>query len=274
MVEKGLQFSRRKNVGGSNFYFIANRSNKKMEDWVTLQTKANSAALYNPMNGQSGVAQFRKNEKGFLEVYLQLNTDESYIVQTSNKILTGLAYPYIKKKTSSNEITGKWTLSFTAGGPRLPDAVSLDQLKPWTELDGDAFTTFSGTAFYSVHFKKPSGSSSRYLLNLGKVYESAQVFMNGKMIATLVGPDYETTIAAKDLKDDNLLEIGVSNSMANRIIDLDKRNVFWKRFNNTNFPARMGQNRGADGLFNASKWEPRKSGLAGPATLTAIETVY
>ena len=61
--------------------------------------------------------------------------------------------------------------------------------------------------------------------------------------------------------------------MANRIIDLDKRKVFWKKFNNTNFPSRFPQNRGADGLFDASKWEPKISGLKGPVTLTELENV-
>ena len=77
-------------------------------------------------------------------------------------------------------------------------------------------------------------------------------------------------VAAKDLSEDNSIEIKVANSMANRIIDLDKRKVFWKKFNNTNYPARLPQNRGADGIFDASKWEPRISGLTGPVTLTAI----
>jgi hypothetical protein len=149
----------------------------------------------------------------------------------------------------------------------------MTELKPWTQLEADAFKTFSGTASYSIHFQKPSGTATQYLLDLGKVFESAQVFINGIKMATLIGPEFAFIIAAKDLKADNLLEIKVSNSMANRIIDLDKRKVIWKKFNNTNFPARFGTNRGADGLFNASKWEPKISGLAGPVTLTAIEFV-
>ncbi|MES1225110.1 MAG: glycosyl hydrolase, partial [Bacteroidota bacterium] len=82
MVDKGLQFNRRKNADGSDFYFIANRSNKIMEDWITLETKADGVALYNPMTAQCGVPKFRKNNDGFIEVYLQLNPDESYIIQT------------------------------------------------------------------------------------------------------------------------------------------------------------------------------------------------
>jgi hypothetical protein len=222
------------------------------------------------MTGQSGVAQSRKNAVGFLEVFIPFSTDESYIVQTSNKTITGRSYPYIKQKGPATEITGEWDLKFLEGGPSLPVVLPMNELKPWTTLEADAFKTFSGTASYSTHFKKPAGIASQYLLDLGKVYESAQVFINGKKIATLIGPDYTCIVAARDLKDDNLLEIKVSNSMANRIIDLDKRKVVWKRFNNTNFPARMGQNRGGDGLFNASKWEPRISGMAGPVTISII----
>lgn len=271
MTDKGLQFNRRKNAVGADLYFIANRSNKKVEDWVSMQTKANGVALYNPMTTQSGLAEFRKNDAGFIEVYLQLDPDESCIIQTSGKAIAGTPYPYIKKRETAHEIKGAWTLKFTEGGPSLPATTILNQLTAWTDLKGDDFKIFSGTASYSIHFAKPVGNkSSQYVLDLGKVYESAQVLINGKTVATLIGPVFAVRIDDKDLKADNLLEIKVSNSMANRIIDLDKRKIVWKKFNNTNFPARLSQNRGADGLFDASKWEPLTSGLTGPVTITSV----
>ena len=271
MAAKGLQFNRRKNADGSSIYFIANSSGKKMDDWVTLSTKDGNAALYNPMNGKMGVAKTRKSPEGFLEVYLPLNTDESYIVQVKAKPITGAAYPYIKATGATMEIGGEWTLQFTEGGPVLPAAVKLDALKPWTALEDNSYKIFSGTAAYSTSFKKPAGNVKQYLLDLGKVYESAEVLINGKSIAKLIGPDYTVVIDAAMLKQANQLEIKVANSMANRIIDMDKRNVYWKKFNNTNFPARFPQNRGAAGIFDASNWEPKISGLAGPVTLTEIK---
>lgn len=271
MTDKDLQFARRKNADGSEFYFIANRSDKPLNDWVTLQTKANGVSLYNPMTVDSGVARFKKNDKRLIEVLLQLKPDESVIVQTSAKSITGNPYPYIKTKNTPLEINGKWTLKFTNGGPTLPETVTMEQLKPWTNLKDNSYQIFSGTASYSVHFKKPSGKSSQYLLNLGKVDESAQVFINGKKIATLIGPTFSCRLNRDDLKNDNLLEIKVSNSMANRIIDLDKRHVHWKKFNNINFAAKLPQDRDANGLFDASKWQPIVSGLEGPVTLTELE---
>ena len=81
---------------------------------------------------------------------------------------------------------------------------------------------------------------------------------------------YCARIPADRLKRDNTLEVSVANLMANRIADLDRHGVVWKKFYNVNFAARRTENRGADGLFDASQWEPLPSGLVGPVTLTPV----
>jgi len=63
----------------------------------------------------------------------------------------------------------------------------------------------------------------------------------------------------------------VSNLMANRIGDMDRRRVQWKRFYNANVAAREPANRGPGNLFSAANWKPRESGLIGPVTLTPLE---
>ena len=75
------------------------------------------------------------------------------------------------------------------------------------------------------------------------------------------------------MQKENILEIEVSNLMANRIADMDRRGVNWKKFYNVNFPPRRRENRGPDGLFNASRWLPRESGLIGPVKLVPVEFV-
>ena len=102
------------------------------------------------------------------------------------------------------------------------------------------------------------------------VPNTGMIILNKKKLATLIGPSYSVVIPAALMQANNQLEILVTNGMANRIIDLEKRGVQWKKFYNTNFPARLATNRGSDGLFTAAKWEPRASGLLGPVTLTAI----
>jgi len=79
---------------------------------------------------------------------------------------------------------------------------------------------------------------------------------------------YQVFIPKNQLKATNTLTVSVSNAMANRIADMDKNHVEWKKFYNVNVSARLPQNRGADGVFTAEKWAPRESGLLGPVTLT------
>jgi hypothetical protein len=75
------------------------------------------------------------------------------------------------------------------------------------------------------------------------------------------------------VRENNVLEVTVSNLMANRITALDKQGVFWKKLYNVNFPARRRENRGPDNLFTAAHWEPMTSGLLGPVTLTAVDGI-
>lgn len=133
---------------------------------------------------------------------------------------------------------------------------------------------FSGTAKYTIKFEIPAGGGhDGWLLDLGRVCESAVVTLNGKELDTLISSPFRILILKDKLSDKNVLEVKVSNLMGNRIADMDRRGVNYKKFYNVNFPARRPENRGPDGLFNASKWPPRDSGLIGPVTLMPVAVI-
>ena len=155
----------------------------------------------------------------------------------------------------------------------LSNSKKVNQLKSWTDLPIDNVKEFSGTAQYSINFNKPAGSADVWLLDLGDVKESATIILNGEKIATLIGPSYSVTIPASLIKAENDLKIIVTNGMANRIIDLDKRAVVWKKFYNVNMPARLAVNRGTDGLFTTIKWQPMASGLIGPISIRPLKFI-
>src|SRR5205085_6739560 len=155
-----------------------------------------------------------------------------------------------------------WDLQFTNGGPVLPTPIHLDSAASWTSLSQPDFEKFSGTGVYTTSFTLP-GNSDAWLLTLGDVYESATVFLNGDSIATLIAPPFNVVIADSHVRPTNKLEVRISNLMANRISDLDKRAIYWKKFYNVNFPSRKPENR-LHGLFNSSLWKPLRSGLNGP----------
>jgi hypothetical protein len=269
MYAFGLQCIRR-NVDGGNYYFISNSSGKVISQWIPLGRKAASAIAFDPMQQQSGIARTRI-VKGVTEVYVVLQPGESFVLQTSNTILKGKPYSYYNIAGKASEIKGNWTLRFVMGGPDLPKTTTTNKLGSWTEIADPLGKIFSGTAQYSIHFAKPAAPAPAYMLDLGKVAWSAEVVLNGKPIATVLGPVYRVTIPASQLKADNLLEVNVSNGITNRIIDLEKGNVPWKKFYNVNFPARLPENRGANGIFTAANWQPETSGLLGPVTITPLK---
>jgi hypothetical protein len=337
LVDDSLDFVRRKYQDG-NVYFIVNHNNRRWEGFVPLSVGFRSAAIFDPMTGRDGLAAHRVVVSGgageadgkvggiaaegaaggadsLRKVYLELDPGASCLVQTSGRALRAQAFVYYHPAGEAKVLKGSWKVEFIDGGPRLPAAIRVDQLKSWTAFDEKDVKDFSGTAKYTIAFARPmvagsvpgstaagdglaktaaggvpektvadgghaktvagsvSGKAVAWLLDLGKVDQTAQVFLNGSKLATLIGPDYKVVIPAAGMRSVNVLEIRVSNRMVNRIEEMDRQGIVWKKFYNTNFPAHERANRGANGLFDTSKWAPLDAGLSGPVTLTPLEVL-
>ncbi|WP_394990562.1 glycosyl hydrolase [Emticicia sp.] len=267
MIDNGLQFVRKSHAKG-NYYFINNKTSKAYEGWVKLEAIAKSAALYNPMTEALGMAKFNAKTN---EIYLQLAAGESCIVETYKTPVKGVNYAYWKAKSEPQELTGTWKITFLEGGPTLPKTVETQTLGSWTKLDDEACKNFSGTASYSLVFAMTNKLAAGYWLDLGKVAESASVVLNGKSLGTLLGPSYKVFVPSSLLKVKNILVVNVSNSMANRVIAIEKQGVVWQKFYNINVSARLRPNLGKEGYFTTINWQPRESGLLEKVTLTPVE---
>lgn len=269
MLDKGLKFVRKTYAKG-NYYFVTNDSGKDFEGWVNLQTLFQSASLYNPMIGTLGMAKYNAKTQ---EVYLQMMAGESLIIQTNNALENGTIYPYFKAKGKAIELTGNWKITFMEGGEILPKSVETNSLGTWTKIAGNDYQNFSGTAVYTHQFKNINTSKTGYWLDLGKVGESAKVSVNGIVLGTLLGPTYRVFVSTKLLKSQNTLTIEVVNSMANRVIALEKKGVIWQKFYNINVSARLKENLGKDGYFTTKNWQPRPSGLLEKVMIVAVEVL-
>ena len=269
MTDHGLAFARRQNLNGT-VYFVTSHSDKPFDGWVSLQASGGSAAIFNPMDDRLGLAKTRVSAGGSLEVYLRINPDESLIIQTYETIQKGKPYQYYDPVSAPSPVKGTWKVEFIEGGPSLPRSVENEGPLAWTSLEGDEYQNFSGTARYTVNFKKPSLKGDAWLLDLGKVYHSANITLNCNKVAVLPGPGFSVVISKKLLKANNSLLIEVSNLMANRIAWMDRNGVRWKKFYNINMAARLRENN-KNGVFDASEWKPVDSGLPGPVTITPLK---
>ncbi len=269
MVDQGLQFARRVDARG-RFYFVTNTGERAVDGWVPFESTAPSIQIFDPMDGRRGNALVR-SAAGGREVYLQLPPGGSLVVAAAGARARERFESY-QAAGEAMPIAGPWTLSFIKGGPTLPAGRSIDRLTSWTAFGEDA-ANFSGTASYTATFARPPAAAAAWQIDLGQVRESARVRLNGRDVAAIIGPPYRIVIDDASVSATNILEVRVSNLSANRIRDLDRRGVAWKKFYNVNFPARLPQNRGPDGLFTAAGWDPLESGLLGPVTLTPLSVI-
>jgi len=271
LVDRGLAYTRRNDEEGK-YYFISNWSGAAVEGWIPLQTATEDIALFDPMSGKKGLARWRTSGNGGSEVYLQLPHGSSVILKTCSLKMEGAPWNYWEPAGEAMVLEGTWRLQALEGGPELPEPANTPALGSWTELEGEAYRNFSGNVRYSLTFPKPEQEGPAWLLDLGEVRESASVRLNGRELGTLIGPVFQLFIPRDILLEKNILEVEVANLMANRIAYLDRKNIFWKKFYNINFSPRLRENRGRHGLFDASGWTPRPSGLIGPATIRPVKS--
>ena len=269
MVEAGIHCIRRKNGEDRIVYFVKNMNTKSFEGWLPIRRAADGVVLYDPMTAQSGSARINASPSG-TSVFVQLEQGQSLILETFPHSVERNEFPYAEISGESIPLSEKWKVRFDTGGPEVPDAFDTDTLSYWTDLEPGSYRDFSGTATYETSFNRPDDEAERWLMKFGSIKETAEVLLNGKSIGTLIGPIYNVEFDASLLQEENVLQVKVSNLMANRIAWMDRNSIFWKKFYNVNFPSRLREN-SKDNLFNASHWEPRPSGMAGHVELYPLK---
>lgn len=270
LVEAGLHYIRKRDPEGDYIYFINNPKDIATAGWVPLSAGVNDVIVYDPMRGTIRRGKSHVYGQGRQSVYLELLPGQSVFVQLHNGPVAAEILPHYRPANYTIPVQGPWKVEFTKGGPELQQPITLNTLGSWTDLGIPALQTFSGTAKYATSFPRPEKESIAWSLDLGPVKESAVVALNGQVLDTLLGPEYRITFDAKLLREQNELTVTVSNLMTNRVIDLDRRGVFWKKFYNVNIAARKAENR-VEGVFSAVGWTPRPSGMLGSVNLVALE---
>ena len=143
----------------------------------------------------------------------------------------------------------------------IPAATELKSLVSWTDLPDQAARNYSGSASYTTTFELKGPLAGEYLLNLGKVCESAHVWVNGQDAGILWSIPFTARIRKFLKPGTNTIEIEVANLMANRIRQMDQAKVQWRNYHEINFVNIDYK------PFDAAGWKPMISGLLGPVKL-------
>lgn len=262
-----LSFIRRTNPDGYH-YFISALKPEDTDRWIPLTVPAQSAMIYNPMNGESGKARLRTKD-GQTEVYLQLASGESAIIKTFNTDIQAKEWSYWTKTNDQFELT-EWSFSFLETAPQTTnEPLSLTSLISWTEFKQPNASTLMGTGLYTHKLKvdKPIPDDAEWVLDLGDVRESARVRINNQEVTTLWAVPFRCPIARYLKPGENILEVEVTNLPANRIAEMDRQQIPWRKFKDINI---VGLNYQKTGYAH---WQPMPSGLLGPVKVYKATTL-
>ena len=251
----GLKTIRRTNANGHH-YFIANLSPNDVDARIPLAVACKGATWFNPLNGDIRPADF--NADG---VVIRLRSGESMILQTYDEAAPSnenLPLKDAQKNVVWNDIIlqGPWTLSFIEESPKVEQKYVLDKLRTWESLDEQTRITM-GTGVYTTKFKlsKKEDPKGAWKIDLGDVRESARVYINGQFVGCAWSAPFILDTKQTLKVGSNEIRIEVTNLPANRIAELDRQGVKWRKMEEINVVDINYKN------TTYGQWEPMPSGL-------------
>jgi len=257
----GLKAIRRKNATGYH-YFIANLTSGDITDRLPLAVPFKDALWYNPLNGVISKVDF--NSDG---IAISLRSGESMILQTYDQPVstTGNIMPAATAAATDASIPldGSWNLSFVDEAPAVGKTYELPKLQTWETLDERTRVTM-GTGVYTTKLKLSKKQAlQHYVIDLGDVRESARVYINGQFIGCAWSVPFELDCQNTLKAGVNEIRIEVTNLPANRIADLDRKGVKWRKMEEINV---------VDINYKKTlydQWDLMPSGLNAPVKLIA-----
>lgn len=255
----GLRAIRRSNATGHH-YFIANLSAQDVDSRFPLTVSYRDAYWFNPLNGEIYKADC--NAEG---IRVNLRSGESMILQTYRDVQ---ANNYGLRKVADGQekvLDGKWQLSFIESTPAIEDHFALDSLTTWEKLSDKNLQVLMGTGVYTTTVQMTAKEAAKsWAINLGDVRESARVYVNDEYVGCAWSVPFVLDCKQTFRAGNNTIRIEVTNLPANRIADLDRQGVNWRKFKDTNIVSLDYKKK------PYTDWNPVPSGLNSPVKLVEM----
>ncbi len=252
-----LRYIRRRNPSGWH-YFIANLTPNDVDSCISLAVPCSKATWYNPMTDKYSVANI---ENGKLRVSLLSGESRFLLVQKDGP--DSLALPKqitpavrFNRNATSKVIDTTWNLSFIEEAPKVNRTWTLPHPRTWETLDDDSVRVTMGTGVYTTTLKLDKADARKHwAIDLGDVRESARVYINGTFIGCAWAAPFILDTHGTLRKGNNEIRIEVTNLPANRIADMDRRGVQWRKMKEINVVDINYKH------TTYANWAPVKSGL-------------
>jgi len=220
----------------TDIYFMVNSTDAPLDTEIRFRVTGKEAELWDPSTGIMISSGFTISDNR-TEVQIHFEERQSLFVVFRNNT-------NVKKRTSDlpspdllATLTGPWELSFPEG-MGAPVSVTLSNLESWTQNTDEGVNYFSGTAQYSKKIEVPKEwiqTGGKLMLDLGKVYDIAEVIINDTPAELIWKAPFRTDITGMLKKGTNLILIKVTNQWTNRLIGDQKAPLDKKILNSSVF---------------------------------------
>lgn len=260
--EHKLDFIHRK-MGDVDMYFVTNKTDQPINKTCEFRMTNKSVEFWDPVTAQQFNITKTKSTNDKTAINLQLPPYGSCFIVFSEEIRTLPEYNK-SAKTQSVEIKRPWTLCFPENWG-APPTVELKNLISWTDHSDPGINYFSGTASYSNSFnitKETIDKGKSINLDLGEVYDVAEVFVNDKRVGVLWTKPFKLEIQEFIKEGVNKIEIEITNMWINRLTG-DMGLPVDEKFTKTNVPYITKPN----SELGDETFRVQASGLLGPVMI-------
>ncbi|MFC5411129.1 glycosyl hydrolase [Larkinella bovis] len=285
---------------GTDFYLVRNTTNQWLSSRFSFRQVGKTPELWNPVTGETVPVSIFRQDKQALSLPLSLPPYGAYFVvfkksasrarytdvvatnanlprleytPTGFRLLESGTVALTNVTTSATRLTntvtvqaleGPWQLTFPKNWG-APASVTLPKLLSWTESETPGIRYFSGIGTYekTFRFSTPvdAGRNDRVWLDLGRISEIADVWLNGQHLGIAWTEPYRFDITNWVKTGENTLKIEVANTWSNR---LTGDALTGEKFTKTNIS--IG--------YRGTPWKQVpliESGLLGPVTIQTIK---
>ncbi len=208
------------------FMFTNEHPAQAIETRITIRGQNGPAVGYDAFENQAVRLDISEIE-GSLAFPLKLSPYEALLVACGPAVSEAVnvaAEPARAWPTDPDrilEVHGPWAVS-TASAEAYPIFTPWQTLETLSDLgQPGALPLFSGTFRYETEFEGPPQSGPG-LLNLGTLYETAEVWLNGERIGERIGPPYRLPVDNLQAGKNHLV-IEVTNTLARSVQDFFSR---------------------------------------------------
>lgn len=254
-VEKDVDFGDEKNIawthrkkGEIDIYFIANQKEKFRNFKVSFRCEGKQPELWDPVTGVMKPAHEWSEDEGRTSLSMKLEPYQSMFVVFRHSADDSKQVDHEIETRSLTVETGDWTVLFEKESDLQ---YNVEELFDWSKVEEKRVRYYSGTALYKTVFHldslidkgfmgadKPDGDKDvipgenvvgsddekGYLiaeknlwLDLGKVHDLAEVYVNDTYCGTAWTYPYRVNVSSALRQGENRLEVRVVNGWANRI---------------------------------------------------------